>query len=104
MNIGRRQFLQFVGGAATAVLVILTGHNAWPQTTRTIKFVVPTAPGGALDLPAHLLAEHIGKAQGQTMVVEDRPGAGNVIGTDAVARAAPDGNTLLFNANAFVID
>jgi tripartite-type tricarboxylate transporter receptor subunit TctC len=53
---------------------------------------------------ARLLGEQIGKAAGQTIVVEDRPGAGNVIGTDAVARAAPDGNTLLFNANAFVID
>jgi tripartite-type tricarboxylate transporter receptor subunit TctC len=103
MKLPRRKFLQFVGAAAAADLVILTGHVAWSQTTRAIKIVVPTAPGGTLDLVARLLGEQIGKAQGQTMVVEDRPGAGNVIGTEAVARAAPDGNTLLFNATDFVI-
>ena len=103
MKLPRRKFLQFVEAAAAAVLVILTGHVAWSQKTRAIKIVVPTAPGGTLDLVARLLGEQIGKAQGQTMVVEDRPGAGNVIGTEAVARAAPDGNTLLFNATDFVI-
>jgi tripartite-type tricarboxylate transporter receptor subunit TctC len=104
MNFAWRQFDR-LGAAVVAVTILtLSGHGAWSQATRTIKVVVPTAPGGSLDFVARLLSEQIGRAQGQTMVVEDRPGAGNLIGTDAVARAAPDGNTLLFNANAFVID
>jgi tripartite-type tricarboxylate transporter receptor subunit TctC len=53
---------------------------------------------------ARLLAEQIGRAEGATLVVENRPGAGNIVGSEAVARAAPDGKTLLINANPFVID
>jgi tripartite-type tricarboxylate transporter receptor subunit TctC len=104
MNFARRQFDRLGAAVVAVTLLTLSGHGAWSQATRTIKVVVPTAPGGSLDFVARLLSEQIGRAQGQTMVVEDRPGAGNLIGTDAVARAAPDGNTLLFNANAFVID
>jgi tripartite-type tricarboxylate transporter receptor subunit TctC len=103
MKLPRRKFLQFVGAAAAAVLVILTGHGAWSQTTRTIKIVVPTAPGGSLDLVARLLGEQIGKAQGQTMLIENRPGAGGVIGAEGVSRAAPDGNTLLMPAPDLLI-
>jgi tripartite-type tricarboxylate transporter receptor subunit TctC len=77
--------------------------SAWSQTTRTIKIVVATAPGGLIDLLARLLGEQIGRAQGLTVVVENRPGASEAIGTEAVARAAPDGNTLLIAAIPFVI-
>jgi tripartite-type tricarboxylate transporter receptor subunit TctC len=80
------------------------GHAAWSQTLSTIKIVVPNPPGAATDTLARVLAEQIGRAGGPTMVVENRPGAGNVIGSEAVARAAPDGRTLLINANPFVID
>jgi tripartite-type tricarboxylate transporter receptor subunit TctC len=103
MNIGRRQFPQFVGVAAALVVVALSGHIAWSQTTRTIKIVVPVAPGGATDILARLLAQQIGRAKGPTMVIENRPGAGSVIGTEAVARATPDGGTLLINSNSILI-
>jgi tripartite-type tricarboxylate transporter receptor subunit TctC len=74
------------------------------QAARTIKLVVASAPGGVNDILARLLAEEIGRTQGPTIVVENRPGAGEVIGTEAVARSAPDGNTLLIAANPFVIN
>jgi tripartite-type tricarboxylate transporter receptor subunit TctC len=104
MNIARRQFLQFVGAAAAAVFVTLSGHAAWSQATRTIKIVVPFPPGGPTDFLARLLAEQSGRAQGPTIVVENRPGASAVIGTDAASRATPDGNTLLINSREFVIN
>ena len=72
--------------------------------SRTIKIVVPSSPGGGADVLARLLADHIGKTDRQTVVVENRPGAGNTIGTEAVARAEPDGNTLLINTPEFVIN
>jgi tripartite-type tricarboxylate transporter receptor subunit TctC len=65
---------------------------------------VPNPPGASTDILARLLAEQIGRVQAVTMLVENRPGAGNVIGTEAVSRARPDGNTLLINSNPFVID
>jgi tripartite-type tricarboxylate transporter receptor subunit TctC len=77
--------------------------GAQAQTSRTIKFVVPFAPGGTADILARLLAEEIGKAHAVGTLIENRPGAGTVIATEAVSRAAPDGNTVLLNANAFVI-
>src|SRR5947209_18431856 len=89
---------------ALALLLMLPGQAAWAQGTRTIKIVVPYAPGSGPDILGRLLAEQIGRQNGPTMVVEDRPGAGTVIGTEAVARAAPDGNTVLVVANAFVVN
>jgi tripartite-type tricarboxylate transporter receptor subunit TctC len=91
----RRKFLQFVGTVAAAVLVVLSGHGAWTQTARAIKIVVPYPPGGGADLVARLLGEQIGRAQGQTVLIENRPGASGVIGAEAVSRATPDGNTVL---------
>ena len=110
----RRQFLHRVAGAAAppavwaavaAILFTIPGHNAWSQTTRPIKIVVPALAGGGTDLLARLLGEQIGRAQGRTMLIENRPGAGGVIGAEAVSRAAPDGNTLLIiNGPSFVIN
>src|SRR6266849_5024025 len=64
MKLLRRQFLHLAGAAATATLVMLCGHTAWSQPTRTIKLVVPYSPGGSIDFLARLLAEHIGRVRG----------------------------------------
>ena len=76
----------FFGGQAQA--------QNWPD--RPIRFIVTQAAGGTPDIIARLIGEKFGKALGQQVVVENRPGAGNVIGAQAVARSAPDGYTFLF--------
>lgn len=84
--------------------VILPVFLAWPaaaQTypSRTVKMIVPFGAGGPADVYARVLAQHLTEETKQSFVVEDRPGAGSVIGTDAVAKSAPDGYTLLVMSN-----
>src|SRR6516165_1866999 len=96
--------LQFTAAAAAVVLLLrLFGRDAQPQPARTIKIVVPLAPGGGADILTRLLADHIRRIEGVGVVVENRVGAGSVIGTEAVSHAAPDGNTLLINTPNLVI-
>jgi tripartite-type tricarboxylate transporter receptor subunit TctC len=89
---------------AALLLLALPGGPALAQTARTIKLIVPSTPGGGADVLARLLADQISRTQGATLVVENRPGASNTIGTEAVSRAAPDGNTLLITTPEFVIN
>jgi tripartite-type tricarboxylate transporter receptor subunit TctC len=105
MKLPQRQFLRLGVAALTAIFIAAPafGSHAWAQTTRTIKIVVPFPPGGGADIMTRLLAERIGPAMSSTVVVENRVGAGSVIGTEAVLRAAPDGNTLLINTPNLVI-
>ena len=84
-------------------LMGLCSDGSSAQTGRTIRIIVPLPPGGAGDILARLLAEQVGRAEGPNVITENRPGAGSVIGTEAVARAAPDGNTLLINAPYLLI-
>jgi tripartite-type tricarboxylate transporter receptor subunit TctC len=87
---------------AAVILLAPFGPSAWSQTAGTIKIVVPYTPGSGPDILSRLMAEQIGRAQGPTVVVENRPGGGTVIGTEAVERAEPDGHTVLLVANSFV--
>src|SRR5262245_53518793 len=101
----RRQFLHLAAAAAAlTVMVALASQGAWSQASRTIKIVVPFPPGGTSDMIARVLGEQIGRTQRVTVVIENRPGAGAVIGTEAVSRATPDGNTVLMTANSFTIN
>jgi tripartite-type tricarboxylate transporter receptor subunit TctC len=107
MKLLRRQFPRLAARAAALSVIsmiafALSGHGGWAQTARAIKIVVPLPPGGPADTLARLLVEQIGLAHGPTMWIENRPGASTVIGTEAVARAPPDGNTLLITAPAFL--
>jgi tripartite-type tricarboxylate transporter receptor subunit TctC len=103
MKFQSRSFARWTGIAAAIFVFGLCGENAQPQTARAIKIVVPLAPGGGADILTRLLADHIRRTQGTEIIVENRVGAGSVIGTDAVSRAAPDGNTLLINTPNLVI-
>jgi tripartite-type tricarboxylate transporter receptor subunit TctC len=69
--------------------------EAQPLSTRPIRLIVPFAPGGATDTFSRVIAQHMTDAMGQPVVVENRTGAGSSIGADLVAKAAPDGHTLL---------
>jgi tripartite-type tricarboxylate transporter receptor subunit TctC len=85
------------------VALALTSHSASSQT-RTIKLINPYPPGGSADIVARVLNEQIGRRRGVTIIVENRPGAGTVIGTELASRAAPDGNTLLITTPSLVIN
>lgn len=71
---------------------------------RPIRLVAPFAPGGGVDVSARFIAQRLTEALGQTAVVDNRPGAGSTLGTDIVAKAAPDGHTLLVTHNAIAIN
>ena len=89
---------------AVGALALLAGiSGAQAQASRTVKLVVPYPPAGTADIVARLLAEQIGRAGGPAIVIENRPGGGTAIASEAVARAAPDGNTILLVSPEFVI-
>jgi len=88
-----------VAGAA----LILGTVAAWAQG-KTLKIIVPYTPGSGPDIISRLMGEAIGRANGPTVLVENRPGAGTVIGTEAAARAEADGGTILLAGNSFVIN
>jgi tripartite-type tricarboxylate transporter receptor subunit TctC len=90
----------------TALLaLVLTGLPAHAQTypNRTIRIVVPFPAGGLNDVIARLLQPHLERALGQTVIVDNRPGASGIIGTEAVTKSAPDGHTLLMAASSLTV-
>lgn len=82
----------------------LATQAAQAQSGRSLKIVVPLAAGGGADIVARVLADQISHAQSVNAVVENRPGAGTVIGTEAVARSAPNGETVMLTNPAFLIN
>jgi tripartite-type tricarboxylate transporter receptor subunit TctC len=105
-HIASRSCRILAGAGVSVVVIAMSGNPAWvqPPIARTIKIIVPYAPGGGADTVARVLADYIGRAQGRTILIENRPGAGTVIATDAVSRAAPDGSILLLSDTNFVIN
>lgn len=82
---------------ALSVLAIPV-HAQW-NPTRPVRIVVPYPPGGGSDVAARMISERLGQKLGQSVLVENRPGAGGILGTDAVFRAEPDGYTLLLGSS-----
>ena len=90
-----RLILSYTMALAAVAAAPAAAQDAYPA--RAIRIVVPTAPGGPSDLGARLVAEGLNKRWGKAVVVETRPGAGTILGSEIVARAAPDGYTLLMS-------
>jgi tripartite-type tricarboxylate transporter receptor subunit TctC len=88
--------------AAAAIAAGLAWGQAYPN--KPVKIIVPFAAGGPADLYARVIAEKLQASLGQSFVVEDRPGGGAIIGTDAVAKSAPDGYTLLMMSNTHTVN
>jgi tripartite-type tricarboxylate transporter receptor subunit TctC len=93
MKLPRRQFLRLAAGAAALPTV---SHIAWAQAypTRPVRLIVPFGSSGATDITARIIGQWLSERLGQQFFVENRPGAGGNIGTEAVVRASADGYTL----------
>jgi tripartite-type tricarboxylate transporter receptor subunit TctC len=98
-----QQWFGYAVAAFIAVAVMLP-HGAQAQVPKTIRILVPFPAGGPTDITARVLAEQIGKQHNVTIVIENRLGGGSLIATEAVARAEPDGGTLLIVAAAVLIN
>ena len=90
------------GGCAAAAIAALSA-NAQTYPTQTVRIIVPFAAGGLNDTTARLLQPQLEKALGQTVIVDNRPAASGIVGTDAVAKAAPDGHSLLMVASSHAV-
>ncbi|MPZ44773.1 MAG: tripartite tricarboxylate transporter substrate binding protein [Betaproteobacteria bacterium] len=90
---------------ASPLALLLIGGIAFAQEypARTVRMVVPLSPGGGTDIAARVTAQKLTQRWGQQFIVENRPGAGGTIGTELVARAAPDGYTLLVSSPSAIV-
>ena len=96
-----RRRLMVAAGAATALAALPGALNAQAWPTRPLRVVVPFPPGGTTDFVTRLVCTELAKALGQPIVVENKPGAGTVIGVDNVAKSPPDGTSFVTVANSF---
>ncbi|NSX17448.1 tripartite tricarboxylate transporter substrate binding protein [Cupriavidus taiwanensis] len=103
MNLNRRHWIAAAIALAISPLAGAQSAGDWPA--RPVRLIVPGPPAGGTDILARLLAEQLSKAFGKPFVIENKPGANGMIGSETVAHAAPDGHTLLFSyAGAMVVN
>jgi len=96
----KRQFVQTLALVATVAAPAFAWADTYPS--RPVRIIVPYVAGGTVDLVARVLAQKLGEQMGQPFVVENRPGASGLIGSEAVAKASPDGYTLLLQSPTLV--
>src|SRR5882724_144195 len=94
-----------LASAVMAGSLFAVGHAAHAQSLagKSVRIIVPYPAGGSVDVITRVLAQQIAESGGPAFVVENRPGAASIIGSDAAARAAPDGLTILLVENPFVL-
>ena len=96
--------LIFAGLALLAGLLPAISAQAQDYPSRPVRIIVPFAPGGSADVFGRFIAQRLQESMGQSFIVDNRPGGGSVIGTDAVAKAAPDGYMLLLMSNTHTVN
>ncbi len=101
---GRRCCDVWIWLAFVAALALLSPASAQDYPSRSVRIIVPFGAGGPADVYARVIGQHLQEALKQSFVVENRPGAGAIIGTDEVAKAAPDGYTLLMMSNTHTVN
>ena len=99
-----RLALAMTGAAIATLGVAASVHAQAPFPTKPIRLIVPAVPGGNAGVLARILGPRMAETLGQAVVIEHRGGAGNIIGTEVVARSAPDGYTILLNAGTHTIN
>ncbi len=101
-ELGLQRTRRLFGALLLALVTPLVAAQDYP--TKPVRIIVPFAAGGPADVYARFLAQRLQESMGQTFIVDDRPGAGSIIGTDAVAKSAADGYTLLLMSNAHTVN
>src|SRR6266852_1352222 len=102
----RHSMIHAIARIAVGAVIALVSGTLFAQEypVRPVKLVVPFAAGGPADVYARFLAQRLQEALGQPFVVDDRPGGGSIVGTDAAAKSAPDGYTLLVMSNTHTVN
>ena len=98
----RRAWRPVVAALAAALVAPLVAAQDYPS--KPVRIIVPFAAGGPADVYARFVAQRLQESMGQTFIVDDRPGAGSIIGTDAAAKSPPDGYTLLLMSNTHTVN
>jgi tripartite-type tricarboxylate transporter receptor subunit TctC len=93
-----------IGSVLLALAALATPANADDYPNRTVRLIIPFAPGGSNDVVGRIIANQLGQALGKQVFVDNRPGAGGVVGSDLAAKADPDGYTLLIISIAHAVD
>lgn len=97
-------FRMFASAMLGVCLLAGPTHAQSDYPSKPVKIIVPSAPGGGTDISARVLAQFLSQSMGQQFFIENRPGAGNMIGIEAAAKSAPDGYTLLMTASTLTIN
>lgn len=94
-----QQLCSLLGGLLVSACVWAQGASGYPN--KPVRIIVPVAAGGNVDIVARAVAQELSKTWGQSVVVENRPSAASIVGTQLVAKSAPDGYTLLAHSSTF---
>jgi len=98
MRSNRRNFMRAAGGAVLGAALPVPAQEPYPN--RPLRLVVPFPPGALTDLLGRAVGERLGRALGQSVVIDNKPGAGTLVGAELVAKAPPDGHTLLISTSS----
>ncbi len=104
MDRNRRFLARIMAGIGLLVCVTAAWSQSPPYPNRPIRLIVPYPPGGAIDPIARTIVQKLDETWGQPVVVDNKPGAGTIIGTEIVAKAAPDGYTVILVATSFTVN